>query len=40
MDSVRELDTRREIEERSNSFFDENEEERILAAVQKRYQAE
>jgi len=40
MDSVRELDTRRELEERSDTFFDEKDEERILAEVQRRHQGE
>lgn len=38
MQSVKELDTR--LEERSDAFFDENEEERILAEVQRRYQGD
>ena len=38
MKSVKEPDTR--LEEKSNSFFDENDEERILAEVQRRYQAD
>lgn len=38
MDSVRDLDNK--VEERSNSFFDENDEERILAEVQRRYQGD
>ena len=37
LDSVREHDTK--LEERSNSFaFDENDEERIMAEVQRRYE--
>lgn len=32
------MDNIKELEERSNSFFDENDEERILAEVNKRYQ--
>ena len=31
------MDNIKELEERSNSFFDENDEERILAEVNKRY---
>ena len=38
MDLVRGLDTK--VEERSDAFFDENDEERILAEVQRRYQGE
>ena len=32
------MDSIKEIEERTDSFFDENEEERILAELNKRYQ--
>ena len=38
MELGRGLDTK--LEERSNSFFDENDEERIIAEVQRRYQGE
>ena len=31
------MDSVKEIDERSNSFFDEYEEERILAEINKRY---